>query len=54
MVSRRSEIRGCPMMHMQLAATALAAQATARLAEHALFGTAQRLVPLTEPTQPRR
>jgi putative ABC transport system permease protein len=40
------------VMYMLLAATALAALAAARLAEHALFDTAQRLVPLIQPTQP--
>jgi putative ABC transport system permease protein len=33
-------------MYMLLAATALAALATARLAEHALFDQAHRLVPI--------
>jgi putative ABC transport system permease protein len=35
------------VMYMLLAATALAALASARLAERALFGHAPRLVPLT-------
>jgi putative ABC transport system permease protein len=36
------------VMYMPLAATALAALATTRLAEHALFDNAHRLVPLRE------
>ena len=36
------------VMYMLLAATALAALASARLAEHALFDPAHRLVPLSE------
>jgi putative ABC transport system permease protein len=42
------------VMYMLLAATTLAALAAAALAEHALFDTAHRLVPLTEPTKSRR
>jgi putative ABC transport system permease protein len=38
------------VMYMLLAATTLAALATARLAEHALFDQAHRLISVTEPT----
>jgi putative ABC transport system permease protein len=40
------------VMYMLLAATAIAALATARLAEHALFDHAHRLAPLTPPPRP--
>lgn len=40
------------VMYMLLAATALAALTTARLAEHTLFDHAHRLIPLTPPQRP--
>ncbi|MCA1693566.1 MAG: ABC transporter permease, partial [Actinobacteria bacterium] len=40
------------VMYMLLAATALAALTTGRLAEHALFDHAHRLVPVTPPQRP--